>query len=174
MGIVVWLTGLSGSGKSTIAVELKDVLEQQGKRIEIIDGDAVRNTLHKHFTFSREDIRENNRLIAELAKKSPADIVLVPVISPYREDRKMARTIIGKSFIEVFVNRPLEKCIERDVKGLYKKALSGVIQNFIGVAASNPYEPPLQPDIEVKTEEMTVEGCVEVISRGLVAHKLFK
>lgn len=172
--MVVWLTGLSGSGKSTIAVELKNVLERQGKRIEIIDGDVVRSTLHKNFTFSREDIRENNRIIAELAKKSPADIVLVPVISPYREDRAMARTIIGESFREVFVNRPVEKCIERDVKGLYKKALSGEIPNFIGIAASNPYEPPLQPDIEVQTEEMTVPECVEVISRGLVAHKLFK
>ncbi len=174
MAFVLWFTGLSGSGKSTIAEELKKQLEESGKTVELIDGDVVRNTLHTTLGFSREDIRENNRLIAELAKKSAADVVLVPVISPYREDRAMARTIIGESFREVFVNRPVEKCIERDVKGLYRKALTGEIPNFIGVASSNPYEPPLQPDIEVKTEEMTVEGCVEVIAQGLAAHKLFK
>ena len=166
---VVWFTGLSGSGKSTIAAKLKDALEAQGKQVAAIDGDDIRKEKHAHLGFSREDIRENNRLIAELAlaKAREFDIVLVPIISPYREDRAMARSIIGGCFTELFVNAPLETCIERDSKGLYKKALAGEIDNFIGISPLNPYETPETPDIEIRTDALSAEQGVEKIVRFL-------
>ncbi|MDY7021439.1 MAG: adenylyl-sulfate kinase [Cyanobacteriota bacterium] len=125
----------------------------------------MRNTLHKHLGFSREDIRENNRLIAKLAceKISEVDVVFVPIISPYIEDRAMARSMIGEKFVELYINCPLEDCIRRDPKGNYKKAISGKIDNFIGIADSNPYEPPLNPELEIKTNEYNLEHCVAVI-----------
>ncbi len=162
MGIVVWFTGLSGSGKSTIANALKKRLEEKGKTVETLDGDVVREKLHRHLGFSREDIGENNRLIAELAKKSSADVVLVPVIAPYREDREMARKIIGKCFFELYVNAPLHECIRRDAKGLYKKAQAGEI-DLIGFIGPNTYEAPETPDIEVTTLGTSVAENVEEI-----------
>lgn len=164
-GRVVWLTGLSGSGKSTLAEALKEQLKAAGKTAEIIDGDTVRKNLNKHLGFSREDICENNRLIAELAKIkiSEADFVLAPVIAPYKEDRQMVRDLIGPAYLEIFINRPLEKCVERDVKGLYKKALAGEIKDFIGVSPSNPYEAPVKPDLEIKTQELNIEESVKKI-----------
>lgn len=165
MGIVLWFTGLSGSGKSTIAHGLKERFEAMGKRVDVLDGDVIRNKLHKHLGFSREDIRENNRLIAELAKKKSihTDIVLVPIISPYTEDREMARSIVGSNFVELFLNCPLDTCIERDVKGLYKKALAGEIDNFIGIHDSNPYEPPTHPDVELRTDLFIREECIQKV-----------
>lgn len=163
--VVIWFTGLSGSGKSTIAAKLKETLEAQGKQVAVIDGDDIRKEKHAHLGFSREDIRENNRLIAELAlaKTRGSDIVLVPIISPYREDRAMARSIIGHRFIELFVNAPLETCIERDPKGLYKKALAGEFPNLIGLGESNPYEVPEAPDIEIKTAALSAGECADKI-----------
>lgn len=163
MSLVLWFTGLSGSGKTTIAEALKKELGAQGKTVEILDGDTIREKLHRTLGFSREDIRTNNRLIAELAKQSKADVVLVPVISPYREDRAMARQIIGKDFREIFVNCPLGECIRKDVKGLYQKALRGEIKNFIGIATSNPYEPPERPDLEVRTDVLDIAHSVDLI-----------
>lgn len=159
MGTVIWFTGLSGSGKTTIAERLKKELEAMGKIVSILDGDVVRGTLNKHLGFSRADIKENNRLIAELARKKikQFDFILVPIISPYREDRAMAKGIIGKNFIELFVSTSLKTCITRDVKGLYKKALSGEIKDFIGVSKSNPYESPLNPDFELNTESLNLD-----------------
>lgn len=164
-GRVVWLTGLSGSGKSTLALALRARLGAAGKTAVIIDGDAVRENLNKHLGFNREDIRENNRLIAELAKAkiSEVDFVLVPVVAPYLEDRQASRDIIGPAYHEIFLNCPLEKCIEQDTKGLYKKALAGEIKNFIGVSPSNPYEAPVNPDLEIKTQETETEEAVEKI-----------
>lgn len=158
-GKILWFTGLSGSGKTTLAVLLKTRLEELGHSAEILDGDAVRSYLHKHLGFSREDIQENNRLLAKLAleKSKKHDFILVSAISPYREDRAMARSLAGKNFIELFVNCPLEKCVERDVKGLYKKALAGEIRDFIGISSSNPYEAPEKPDFMVKTDAEPVE-----------------
>ena len=175
LGVVLWFTGLSGSGKSTIAQKLKQALEAQGKRVIVIDGDDVRKEKHKHLGFSREDIRENNRLIAELARERAQefDAVLIPIISPYREDRRMARSIIGNGFVELFVNAPLEKCIERDVKGLYKKALAGEISDFIGIAELNPYEAPEAPDIEIKSGQMNLNEEVDTILDFLGA-RIFK
>ena len=166
---ILWFTGLSGSGKSTIADKLKRDFESEGKKVLILDGDVVREKLHKHLGFSREDIKENNRLIAELAKKeiNNYDLIIIPVISPYIEDRKMAKEIIGDSFIEVFANRSIESCIKNDVKGLYKKALAGEIKNFIGIAESNPYESPKSADIELYTDKESVDESVKKINTFL-------
>ena len=165
MPTIIWLTGLSGSGKTTIAEALKTELGSRGKTVEILDGDAVREKHQVQLGFSREDIRINNKLIAELATQSTTDFVLIAVISPYREDRTMAKKIIGKNLIEIFVNCPLEHCIQRDVKGLYQKALNGEIKNFIGIAESNPYEPPENPSLTVPThQESLAESTKKIIN----------
>ena len=168
-GEILWFTGLSGSGKSTIAEEMKKILEDKGKTVEIVDGDTVRNTLNKHLEFSREDIRENNRLIAGLASevRKKCDIVLVPIISPYKEDREMARKTLGNNFYELFINCPLEKCIQRDTKGLYKKAQEGEIKDLIGFNESNPYEIPDSPDIEIHTDKWKIDKSLDVINKFL-------
>ncbi len=172
MATVIWFTGLSGSGKTTIALELKKELEKRGKSVEVIDGDVVRTTLHKNLGFSREDIKENNRLIAHLAHSSQADFILVPIISPYQDDRKMARSIIGKNFLELFLSTSLEECIKRDAKGLYQKALSGEIPNFIGIAESNPYQAPENPELEINTSKMGIRESLEKITYYLEERKL--
>ena len=172
MPTTLWFTGLSGSGKSTIAQALKEQLESTGKTVEVLDGDIVREKLHHNLSFSREDIRTNNCLIAKLAKESSADFVLVPVISPYQEDRSMVRTIIGKNFIEIFVNCPLEKCIEKDVKGLYQKALHGEIKNFIGISKSNPYEFPENPDVTLNTHVESIKKSKDKIIKYLEKNKI--
>ena len=162
IGKIIWFTGFSGSGKTTLAGALRDALIGFSKTCEILDGDAVRSKEHKHLGFSREDIRENNKRLAELAleKSKKHDFILVSVISPFQEDRAMARKLAGKKFIELFVDCPLEKCIERDIKGLYKKALAGEIKDFIGVSSSNPYEAPLAPDFAVQTGVESVEDSL--------------
>lgn len=167
---VIWFTGLSGSGKTTIALKLKELLEKRGKGVAVIDGDDIRREKHKHLVFSREDVRENNRFIAELAreKSKESDVVLVPIISPYREDRKMAHSTIGDGFLELFVNAPLETCIKRDVKGLYKKALKGEIENFIGISPSAPYEPPLSPEITIDTSNTSSREAAQKVFDHLV------
>jgi adenylyl-sulfate kinase len=165
---VLWFTGLSGSGKTTIANKLKEKLDSKSifnKSVLILDGDVVREKMHKHLGFSREDIRENNRLIAEIAKKelNNYDLIIVPIISPYKGDRLMAKDILSGFFVEIFINASLKECIRRDVKGLYKKALAGEITNFIGVDKSTPYEVPENPDISINTLELTEEEAVEKI-----------
>ena len=173
-GEVIWFTGLSGAGKTTIALRLREKLESLGKSVEILDGDAIRNTRHKHLGFSRKDIRENNKLIAELAreKKKNFDFVLVPIISPYKEDRIMARSIIGNNFLELFINASLQSCINRDAKGLYKKAFAGEINNFVGISDSNPYEAPDKPDVEIKSDKLTLEDNVKKIINYLKSKNL--
>ncbi|HEY4486818.1 MAG TPA: adenylyl-sulfate kinase [Candidatus Paceibacterota bacterium] len=176
MGVVLWFTGLSGSGKTTIAEALKKELVELGKNVFVLDGDVVREKRNRHLGFSREDIRENNRIIAELAKEKSvaSDMVLVPVISPFREDRSAARAHIGDNFLEVFIDCPLSVCEARDVKGLYKKARAGEIENFIGLSELLPYERPVNPDIIIETDndkekEESVELFIEeLVCRGLV------
>lgn len=147
---VIWLTGLSGSGKSTIANELAIKLQQEGKLAYILDGDNVRMGLNRDLGFSDDDRKENIRRIAEVAKllSDAGVIVITAFISPFREEREKAKEIIGRdNFIEVFVRTSLETCEKRDPKGLYKKARAGEIPMFTGI--DSPYEEPLNYDIMV-------------------------
>lgn len=164
-GMVLWFTGLSGSGKTTIAEALKEKLEANGKRVRIVDGDAVRDGSGGRLGFSREDIRENNRRIAELARaeRGTHDAVLVTVISPYAEDRAENRAIVGPGYVEVFVDCPLAVCAERDPKGLYRRARSGEIVNLIGFSPGAPYEEPMHPDVTLDTSRTTVAEGVEML-----------
>lgn len=165
--VVIWFTGLSGSGKTTISEGLKIELESLNKTVRVIDGDDVRNTIHKHLGFSPEDIKENNRLILDICIKNlfNFDFILVPIISPFKESRQFAREKLNNQFIELFCNCSLEECIKRDVKGLYKKALAGEIKNFIGIAKENPYEPPEKTEIIINTEiEQPQESVNTIVS----------
>ncbi len=165
---VIWFTGLSGSGKSTIANNLEKALFNKGIKTYSLDGDNIRSGLNKGLTFSLEDRKENNRRIAEVAKLfMDAGIVTVTAfISPLKQDREEARKIIGESnFLEIYVNAPLSICEERDVKGLYKKARAGEIENFTGI--SSPYEAPEEPALEIRTQEMSVDESIEKITEYL-------
>jgi adenylylsulfate kinase len=162
--LVVWVTGLSGSGKSTIARSLELELHKRGFLTQVLDGDNVRTGINNNLRFTAEDRQENIRRIAEVSKlfKECGIILINCFISPTRQIRAKARDIIGEhDFFEVFVNTPIEVCEERDVKGLYAKARAGIIKNFTGVDA--PYEEPERPDIEIKTNEMTVEQATDAL-----------
>src|SRR5580704_9865246 len=158
-GVVLWLTGLSGAGKSTIVRALAPQLEELGKRVEILDGDVVRAHLSGDLGFSRKDRDTNIARIAFVAHLLARNgvIVLVAAISPFRDARDKARRQIG-DFVEVHVAPPLDECIKRDVKGLYKKALAGEIQQFTGV--NDPYEAPLTPELEIDTSKVSVAAGV--------------
>ena len=159
-GCVIWLTGLSGSGKSTIAKYLENKLHANGFITKLLDGDNIRNGLNKNLTFSETDRSENIRRISEVARLflDAGIITIVSFVSPLRAMRQNARNIIGTDdFIEVFVNTPIEVCETRDAKGLYKKARSGEISNFTGI--SSPFEEPETPEIEIRTVNRSVEEC---------------
>jgi len=160
-GLVVWFTGLSGSGKSTIANELDVELNKRGLRTYILDGDNVRMGLNKDLGFSPESRKENIRRISEVAKlfADSGAIVMTAFISPYREDRDSARDVIGKDYVEVFVNTPIKECIKRDPKGLYKKAIAGEIKGFTGIDA--PYEQPLSPEISL--DNLSIEDSLALL-----------
>jgi adenylyl-sulfate kinase len=169
-GVVAWFTGLSGAGKTTIATRAAALLAGRGLRVATLDGDAVRATRHRHLGFSPEDIRENNRLLAELCREAAGthDVVLVPVISPFRDARASARGIIGRGFVEVFVNASLDEVGRRDTKGLYARARAGTMPGLIGVSPDVPYEPPLDPDVTLDTERLDPAAC----AAALVEHLL--
>lgn len=154
-GVTIWLTGLSGAGKTTICRFLDTKLRSQEYKNEVLDGDVVRQNLSKGLTFSKEDRNENIRRIGFVAHLLTRNniIVLVSVISPYRVIREELKAQIG-DFIEVYVNAPLEVCEQRDVKGLYKKARVGDIKNFTGI--DDLYEIPLKPDVECKTDQESI------------------
>jgi adenylylsulfate kinase len=161
-GVTVWFTGLSGAGKTTISRALADKLKSYGYKVETLDGDVVRQNLTKGLGFSKEDRDENIRrigFVAELLTRNQV-IVLVAVISPYREVRQEVRERIG-NFVEVYANAPLEVCEQRDVKGLYKKARTGEIKNFTGI--DDPYEAPLSPEVECRTDLETQEESVSKV-----------
>jgi adenylylsulfate kinase len=169
-GCTIWLTGLPSSGKSTIAFSLEHALVQQGRLAYVLDGDNIRHGLNKNLGFSAEDREENIRRIGEVAKLF-ADAGLITItsfISPYRADRDKARQLHDATklpFIEVFIDTPVDECEKRDPKGLYKKARAGEIKNFTGV--NDPYEPPLKPELVVKTGGVRPETCVETLLNHL-------
>ena len=166
---VLWFTGLSGSGKSTVANATEKVLYEMGLQTYILDGDNVRIGLNKDLGFSPEDRTENIRRITEVAKlfADSGSIVLSAFISPYREDREKARKIISDDdFIEVFVRADLSVCEERDPKGLYKKARAGEIKGFTGIDA--PYEEPLNPELIVETDKNDIEASAQIVIDYLV------
>lgn len=165
---VVWFTGLSGSGKSTIASLVEQKLFEKGYLTYTLDGDNIRRGINKDLGFTREDRKENLRRIAEVAKLfvDSGMITIAAFISPLKEDRDMIRSIIGvDDYVEVFVNTSVEECERRDVKGLYKKARAGEITNFTGVNA--PYEKPKDPDVVIRTEEENIDQSVEKIIKNL-------
>jgi adenylylsulfate kinase len=176
-GCCVWLTGLSGSGKSTIAVALEKALCDRGVRTFILDGDNIRHGLNKNLGFSPADRTENIRRIGEVAKlfTDAGTVALTAFISPYRADRDQVRAVMQDGdFVEVLVDCPLEVCEQRDVKGLYQKARAGQIPEFTGISA--PYEAPLKPELTVKTGSQTVEQSAQQIlgyleSKGIVPRK---
>jgi adenylylsulfate kinase len=153
-GFTIWFTGLSGAGKTTISQLVEKELRGRHLKVEVLDGDVVRTNLSKGLGFSREDRDTNIRRIAFVANLLARNgvAVIVAAISPYRNTRNEARALIGH-FVEVFVKCPLEVCVDRDVKGLYKKAMEGKIEGFTGV--SDPYEEPLKPEVVLETDCMT-------------------
>ena len=166
--VTLWFTGLSGAGKSTIANALETRLFALGKHTMLLDGDNVRMGLNKNLGFSEADRSENIRRIAEVSKlmNDAGLIVLSSFISPLRIDRRNAHEIIGDSYVEVYVSTSIEECERRDVKGLYKKAKSGEINNFTGI--SSPYEVPESPDVSIDTEKMSVDECVDAILAAII------
>lgn len=165
-GFTVWFTGLPSSGKSTLAKVLRDEIEKKNRHVEILDGDEVRLRLSKGLGFSKKDRDENIRRISYVAKiiTRCGAVAITCAISPYKSIRQEARQEI-QDFIEVFVDCELEQCIKRDLKGLYKKALSGEIKNFTGI--SDPYEKPDNPEITVNTSSETIEQSLKKIVSGL-------
>ena len=156
-GFTLWFTGLSGAGKTTVSRLVEGHLHERGSRLEILDGDVVRENLSKGLGFSKEDRDTNVRriaFVADLLSRNGVPVITA-AISPYREIRDEAREMMGDRFIEVFVKASVEVCAERDAKGLYEKAFKGEIKEFTGV--SDPYEEPLNPDIVLDTEKETVE-----------------
>ena len=161
-GIVLWFTGLSGSGKSTIARALEKHLYEQGKLVKVLDGDNIRIGLNNNLSFSADDRKENIRRIAEVAKLflDTGIITICSFISPTEESRAIARNIIGdQDFKLIFINTSLEECEKRDVKGLYKKARNGEIKGFTGI--DDPFEAPKNPDLELNTTSTVIEDNIE-------------
>ena len=161
---ILWFTGLSGSGKSTIANAVESQLLALKKHTYLLDGDNIRMGLNKGLTFSDEDRIENIRRIGEVSKLfvDAGTIVLTAFISPFQKERDVVRALVEEGeFIEVFIDTPLEVCESRDPKGLYEKARKGEIPNFTGI--SSPYEAPVNPEIHVKTAELNIEVCAEQI-----------
>ena len=166
--ITIWMTGLSGSGKTTIAVGLEKKLHQLGYLTQVLDGDNIRSGINKDLGFTDEDRVENIRRISEVSKLfvNCGLITINCFVSPTLKIRKQAKAILKENFVEVFINTPLEICEKRDVKGLYKKARKGEVKDFTGVSA--PFEAPECPDIEIKTALQSVEDSVNELLAKIV------
>lgn len=159
---VIWMTGLSGAGKTTIGVHLERELNKRGYLTQVLDGDNIRTGINNNLGFSEDDRFENIRRISEVSKLflNCGIICINSFISPTNDIRQMAKDIIGQdNFLEVYVNAPLEVCEQRDVKGLYQKAREGIIKNFTGIDA--PFDAPENPDIEIETDKLNIEDSVQ-------------
>jgi adenylylsulfate kinase len=161
--MVIWFTGLSGSGKTTLATSLEQHLRSLHYNCCLLDGDVIRKGLNKDLGFSDNDRRENIRRIAEVSKLmiDSGLVVIAAFVSPFEADRRMVREIVGKSFVEVFVDCPVEICEQRDTKGLYKKARSGEIKDFTGI--SSPYQRPKNADLVLETGTRTIDECMRTL-----------
>ena len=172
---VLWFTGLSGSGKSTVCHVVEERLHQQGCSTFVMDGDNVRHGLCGDLDFSDEDRKENIRRIGELSKLfiEAGTIVLAAFISPYRNERKKVRGLMPHGdFIEIHVDCPIEVCESRDIKGLYKRARAGEVKEFTGI--SSPYEPPEKPELTVNTDRQTLEESVESVTQLLIVRNIIQ
>ena len=168
---ILWFTGLSGSGKSTIANALEEILHNNGQFTYLLDGDNVRHGLNKDLGFDDESRIENIRRVGEVAKLfvDSAQIVITAFISPFLSDRKLVRELVEEDeFIEIFIDTPLEICEQRDPKGLYKKARDGEIKNFTGI--DSPYEKPTNPEIYIKNDDISIEDACKCIIDYLIEH----
>ena len=167
--ILLWFTGLSGSGKSTIANCVEQELHKNSIHTYTLDGDNIRKGLNSDLSFSSEDRSENIRRIAETARlmMDAGLVVLAAFVSPYRKDREHIRNVVGDdNMVEIYINTSVEECERRDVKGLYKKARKGEIKNLTGISA--PYESPLHPDIQINTEEVTIVDAAKQIINFII------
>lgn len=168
-GVMLWFTGLSGSGKSTVAIALERELHQRGLLCRILDGDNIRSGINNNLGFSPEDRVENIRRIAEVGKLfvDTGIITIAAFISPNNQLRNMASEIIGKeNFVEVYISTPLEECERRDVKGLYAKARRGEIKEFTGISA--PFEAPENPDIKLDTSKLSLKESVDILLEAIL------
>ena len=173
--VMIWFTGLSGSGKSTIAIALERELQKRGLLCRILDGDNIRSGINNNLGFSEEDRVENIRRIAEIGKLfvDTGIITIAAFISPNNDIREMAANIIGKeNFLEIFVCTPIEECERRDVKGLYAKARRGEIKNFTGISA--PFEAPANPALSIDTSKLSVEESVNKLLELILPKISFK
>lgn len=170
-GIMVWFTGLSGSGKSTVALGVERELHRQGILCRILDGDNIRTGINNNLGFSAEDRRENIRRIAEVGKLfvQTGIVTLACFVSPTNDIRQLARDIIGADdFLEVYVSTPIEECERRDVKGLYARARRGEVKDFTGISA--PFEAPLYPSLSIDTSRHSLEDCVQKVVQLITNH----
>lgn len=163
--LVVWFTGLSGSGKTTIARGAVAALERTGRRVRLLDGDAIRSSVHDDLGFTPDDIKENARRVVDLCRDGcdEYDYVFVTMISPFAESRRYVRRALEPRVVEIYINASVDECARRDVKGLYSKARQGAVENLIGVSPSTPYEPPSAPDLEIQTAQMTIDASVDLL-----------
>lgn len=172
--VVLWMIGLSGSGKSTIAKGLEKKLHSEGYFTQLLDGDNLRVGINNNLGFSIEDRNENIRRASEVAKLfyNCGIITICSFISPTKQIRSMVQTILGNSMKEVYINTPLEECENRDVKGLYKKARAGEIKGFTGI--DSPFEAPVNPDIEIQTKNISIEQSVDALYHKIIEHIKYK
>ena len=170
-GLIFWFTGLSGVGKTTLANQARERLKTEGFKVSILDGDDIRNRLNQHLGFSEPDVKENNDLIAGLceSERKLADIVLVPIISPYAESRERARQQLFPGFFNVHLFAKISILEERDTKGFYAKVRNGKMDNLIGYSPSAPYEPPETSDLVIDTGVVSVDEALNQLINFILA-----
>ena len=169
---VFWFTGLSGAGKTTIAEGVREKLEAEGHAVLILDGDEVRRRFHATLGFGESDIKRNNALIVDLCASARADhdVILVPIIAPYRQARDSARAALAPGFHEIFVDSPLECVLKRDVKGLYRRAARGEIPRLVGTTGASPFEPPESPDLVIASVDEPPAQSIDRLHRYVFRH----